>query len=116
MPTAAKSVQLRRESGMASSGPLEGGIGIGSSAPSLRTVLSFAAAVSTSQQRCRGGVAPPSLSSQEAWLLGVRLPEGGDGGTAFPDGLLCVSAVRRLSCFALRRLSALLLLCMAQHG
>ena len=74
-------------------------------------MLSFAAAVSASQQRCRGVAAPPpSLSSQLAWLLGVRRPEGGDGGTAFPDGLLCVPAVQRLSCFALW------LLCTTQRG
>ena len=56
-------------------------------APSLRTVLSFAAAVSASSNRGLGVVAsPPSRPSQEVRLLGVRLPEGGDDSPTFPDG------------------------------
>jgi len=90
VPTAAERARLRRESGMAMCALQRVTLQQVHGVPSLRTVLSFAATVSTSQQRCRG-VAPPSLSSQEAWLLGERCPEGGGRSATFPESVgLCV--------------------------
>ena len=54
-------------------------------APSLRTVLSFTAAVSRSQ---RGGRGRPSPSSHEVRLPGVCLPDGGEDSATVPEGTL----------------------------